>query len=52
METTLKKIKETYAPSDQEIILKAYAYAEEAHANQSARRESRILSILAQLRKF
>ena len=34
METTLKKIKETYAPSDQEILLKAYAYAEEAHANQ------------------
>ena len=34
METTLQKIKETYAPSDQEILLKAYAYAEEAHANQ------------------
>ena len=34
METTLKKIKETYAPADQEVLLKAYAYAEEAHANQ------------------
>ena len=34
METTLKKIKETYAPADQEVLLKAYAYAEKAHANQ------------------
>ena len=34
METTLKKIQETYAPADQEILLRAYKYAEEAHANQ------------------
>ena len=34
METTLNKIKETYAPSDQELLLRAYTYAEAAHANQ------------------
>ena len=34
METTLQKIKETYAPKDQEVLLKAYEYAEAAHANQ------------------
>ena len=34
METTLKKIQETYAPSDQEVLLKAYEYAKAAHANQ------------------
>ena len=34
METTLQKIKETYAPKDQKVLLKAYEYAENAHANQ------------------
>ena len=34
METTLQKIKETYAPADQKILLKAYEYAQAAHANQ------------------
>jgi GTP pyrophosphokinase len=34
METTLQKIKETYAPKDQTVLFKAYDYAENAHANQ------------------
>ncbi len=34
METTLKKIEETYAPEDRKLLVKAYEYAKEAHANQ------------------
>ncbi len=34
METTLQKIEETYAPEDRKLLVKAYEYAKEAHANQ------------------
>ncbi len=34
METTLKKIYETYAPEDEKLLVKAYEYAKAAHANQ------------------
>ncbi len=34
METTLKKIEETYAPEDRELLVRAYEYAKQAHANQ------------------
>ncbi|MBR2646509.1 MAG: bifunctional (p)ppGpp synthetase/guanosine-3',5'-bis(diphosphate) 3'-pyrophosphohydrolase [Clostridia bacterium] len=34
METTLNKIKQMYAPTDSEQLLKAYEYAETAHSNQ------------------
>ncbi len=34
METTLKKIEESYAPEDRELLFKAYEYAKSAHANQ------------------
>ena len=34
MEKTLEKIKQLYIGNDKEMLLKAYAYAEEAHANQ------------------
>ncbi len=34
METTLKKIEETYAPEDRRLLVKAYEYAQEAHGGQ------------------
>ncbi len=34
METTLKKIQETYAPEDSKLLVKAYEYAKEAHGGQ------------------
>ena len=34
MENTLTKIHETYAPEDEKLLIKAYEYAEKAHANQ------------------
>ncbi|MBQ8295092.1 MAG: bifunctional (p)ppGpp synthetase/guanosine-3',5'-bis(diphosphate) 3'-pyrophosphohydrolase [Clostridia bacterium] len=34
METTLKKIEQTYGAGDRETLIKAYNYAETAHANQ------------------
>ncbi len=34
METTLRKIKETYAPEDRKLLVRAYEYAQAAHANQ------------------
>ncbi len=34
METTLKKIEETYAPENRQLLTKAYEYAKEAHGGQ------------------
>ncbi len=34
MENTLEKIKETYAPADRDLLVRAYEYAQDAHANQ------------------
>ena len=34
MDATLNKIEELYSDKDREMLLKAYNYAKEAHANQ------------------
>ena len=34
METTLEKIKEIYTGEDENMLVKAYEYTKEAHANQ------------------
>ncbi len=34
METTLRKIEETYAPEDRKLLVKAYEYAQTAHGGQ------------------